>query len=240
MAQLLVSVRTTEEAREAMRGGASIIDVKEPDHGPLGCAAPEQLTAIRQVVEPAIMLSAACGELLEQSAGEAWERVGRALRGFQLAKVGLAGCAATSDWGMRWRNFRSRLPAGVTLVAVVYADWRRARAPAPAEVIEQAGNAACPWLLVDTYDKSTGHLFEQVGDEQLGEWVGAARQRGMSIALAGSLTPAVLSRGLGFQPDVLAVRGAACEGGRKGTVSASLVRQLVRSLDVAGVPVTSS
>ena len=38
MAQLLVSVRSADEARTALAGGASIIDVKEPDHGSLGQA----------------------------------------------------------------------------------------------------------------------------------------------------------------------------------------------------------
>ncbi|MGC1717590.1 MAG: (5-formylfuran-3-yl)methyl phosphate synthase, partial [Isosphaeraceae bacterium] len=38
VAQLLVSVRSADEARTALARGASIIDIKEPDHGSLGLA----------------------------------------------------------------------------------------------------------------------------------------------------------------------------------------------------------
>src|SRR5271166_6814929 len=38
VARLLISVRSADEARTALAGGASIIDVKEPDHGSLGQA----------------------------------------------------------------------------------------------------------------------------------------------------------------------------------------------------------
>ena len=41
MAGLLVSVRSAEEARAALAGGATVIDIKEPDRGPLGRAEPE-------------------------------------------------------------------------------------------------------------------------------------------------------------------------------------------------------
>ncbi|MCA9058935.1 MAG: hypothetical protein KDA85_10555, partial [Planctomycetaceae bacterium] len=37
--QLLVSVRNVDECRQALHGGADIIDVKEPRHGSLGRAA---------------------------------------------------------------------------------------------------------------------------------------------------------------------------------------------------------
>ena len=36
--RLLVSVRNASEARAAINGGADVIDIKEPDHGPLGMA----------------------------------------------------------------------------------------------------------------------------------------------------------------------------------------------------------
>ena len=40
--QLLVSVRSAEEARAALEGGAALIDVKEPSRGSLGSASVEQ------------------------------------------------------------------------------------------------------------------------------------------------------------------------------------------------------
>ena len=42
MTGLLVSVRDADEAEAALRGGAALIDVKEPRHGSLGRASAEQ------------------------------------------------------------------------------------------------------------------------------------------------------------------------------------------------------
>ena len=44
--KLLVSVRTIEEARAALAGGADIIDIKEPTRGSLGRADEAVLTSI--------------------------------------------------------------------------------------------------------------------------------------------------------------------------------------------------
>ena len=46
MTGLLVSVRNALEAEFAARGGANIIDVKEPARGPLGCADAQTLRNI--------------------------------------------------------------------------------------------------------------------------------------------------------------------------------------------------
>ncbi len=46
---LLVSVRDESEAREALAGGATIVDVKEPGRGPLGAAAGDVTARIAAV-----------------------------------------------------------------------------------------------------------------------------------------------------------------------------------------------
>ena len=76
--RLLVSVRNAEEALSAIRGGADIVDIKEPANGSLGRASLENLTAIatclrdamadagRSGAEP-VPLSIALGEVEEWS-----------------------------------------------------------------------------------------------------------------------------------------------------------------------------
>ena len=49
MAGLLVSVRSADEARTALAGGATVIDVKEPERGPLGRADPATWRAANPV-----------------------------------------------------------------------------------------------------------------------------------------------------------------------------------------------
>ena len=62
---LLVSVRDPAEARDALAGGAAIIDVKEPFAGPLGAASTETIGAIAAVVGRKAPWTLACGELIE-------------------------------------------------------------------------------------------------------------------------------------------------------------------------------
>src|SRR3954454_6660925 len=88
MTGLLVSVRSADEARAAVAGGATIVDVKEPDRGPLGCAGAATWRAVRRVVPATVPVSVALGELgdwEEQAIPSTADWAGLAYR-----KVGLA------------------------------------------------------------------------------------------------------------------------------------------------------
>src|SRR5205807_1071510 len=70
LARLLVSVRSPDEALAAIKGGADIIDVKEPAHGPLGRADAAVWRAVREAVPPSIPVSVALGEWDEWRHGD--------------------------------------------------------------------------------------------------------------------------------------------------------------------------
>src|SRR2546427_8549907 len=57
--QLLISVAGPAEARAALRGGADVIDAKDPRRGALGPVSVQRLAAIRAAVAGARPLSAA-------------------------------------------------------------------------------------------------------------------------------------------------------------------------------------
>lgn len=226
MTRLLVSVRNGEEAAVALAGGASWIDVKEPLQGPLGAPSREQLRDVRQAVSDRATLSAALGELTCQT----YLPLLAHFEGFSYVKVGLSGCAATRGWQRLWRDWAARLPGGVQPVAVAYADFAAAEAPDLEEVLEVARCHGGKWILLDTFDKRSGNLWDHLREAQLAEFLGQARASGISTALAGSLAGESLSRAAALGPDVVAVRGAACRGGRAGCVDADLVEQLVHQL----------
>ena len=74
MPGLLVSVRSADEARAALAGGADVIDIKEPGRGPLGRADEATWRAVRAEVAGRVPVSAALGELaawLNAKAGDA-------------------------------------------------------------------------------------------------------------------------------------------------------------------------
>ena len=88
--RLLVSVRSAEEARAALAGGADLIDIKEPAHGALGAADRAAMIAIVAAVAGHVPVSAALGELANPAQLDA------SLAGqIAFAKFGLAGCGET-------------------------------------------------------------------------------------------------------------------------------------------------
>jgi uncharacterized protein (UPF0264 family) len=240
---LLVSVRNAAEAAEALDGGAAIIDVKEPRHGPLGAAEPEAIAAVARVVGTLRPWTMACGELGggELGGDAADESVARSIRSRfdrmlallggsavppAAVKIGLAGAAGT-DWQRRLLAVFESLPAGSDRVAVAYADWQQAGAPSPPEVIAAAAGLNCPVLLIDTFDKTAGGLFTCCPPGMPATWVAAARAARLQVALAGRITPAEIQSAWDLRPDVVALRSAVCFNGRDGAVQAGLVRSAV-------------
>ena len=230
MSQLLVSVRSVEEARIAITSGVDILDVKEPSHGALGAATVETMRAIGQLATEHRPVSVALGELAE------WEferyRSGD-LADVQFAKLGLAHCAKLVDWPTRWRAAVESLPATVSRVAVAYADQQLAHSPPWQSVIEEAVPLQCDVLLVDTFDKRRGRLMDWMKIPDLEQIVRAAGEARMKCALAGSLTNDDIAWIRRFiNVDVYAVRTAACAGGRNGRVSEAAIRELQSNLAV--------
>src|SRR3989441_478964 len=88
--QLLISVAGPAEARAALRGGADVIDAKDPWRGALGPVSVQRLAAIRAAVAGARPLSAAVGDATSEDAVAG--SVAAALSvGVAFVKLGLAG-----------------------------------------------------------------------------------------------------------------------------------------------------
>lgn len=225
MTRLLVSVRSAEEARRAVRGGADLIDVKEPARGALGAADSKVWRDVVSVVAGRRPCSAALGELRELD-----RTPSQALDGLPFVKAGLAGCAAQPNWWEDWRGLRDDLPTGVRLVAVAYADQATADSPPPEEVLERAASLQLPLLLIDTFSKRQGALLEHLSAERLRALIECARKLGMATVVAGSLTAANWDPVLAASPDWVGVRGAVCEGNRRGALSERRVRVLRNQL----------
>src|SRR5947209_3237758 len=127
MADLLVSVRSAGEARAALAGGATVIDVKEPDRGPLGRADVAVWRDVREAVPPEVPVSVALGELRDWRGIEGPGR--EAFAGLTYRKLGLAGSGP--GWAEEWSRLRDAWGAGPPWIAVAYADWIEADAPHP-------------------------------------------------------------------------------------------------------------
>ncbi len=236
MTQLLVSVRDADEAAIALASGVSLIDVKEPDRGPLGAADAATICAVVDRIAGGVPVSVALGEL---TSGEAQPQHIPS-QGVAFAKVGLAGCAEDPQWLGRWTEFAAGLPAGTSPVAVTYADWRLALAPSPHEVLSAARAVGCGAVLIDTFDKRRGSLTDLWHRRELAEYVHAIRQLGLLSVVAGSLCFKTIPLVLPIRPDYVAVRGAACHGKRTGSIDSDTVRRLVELVESGKQPAEKS
>lgn len=211
---LLVSVRDPDEARAALAGGATLLDVKEPANGPLGRAEPQTWDAIRAVAPPGIPVSVALGELAEYSS-HADQAPPPDFAGIVYRKLGLAGSGPR--WREDWSRLRDRLGTGPAWIAVAYVDWREIPAtlptPSPREVLEEAVEAGCAGILVDTWNKRAD--APRV-DLSWRDFVDRARDLGLIVAIAGGLDLRAIRQLRPLLPDYFAVRGAACANGERG------------------------
>lgn len=208
--RLLVSVRNAEEARAAIRGGADIIDVKEPAAGSLGMA---PITAITEIIEtvtahaPQIPCSVALGELLELP-----QSIPSIANTVRWLKMGLSGCRNQPDWLERWMDTRERIRPHGAWIAVAYVDAEAAAAPPIQDVLDAAIQTNCAGLLLDTFSKTSGTLLDAVTSTGLREIASRAQAAGLLIALAGRVRRDDLPTLLAMNPDVIAVRSAVCRG----------------------------
>ncbi len=235
MTGLLVSVRDATEAQAALLGGADIIDIKEPRAGSLGAASPETWQSVAAVVAGQASLSIALGELMELDLAE----LSHLPADTDYAKIGLANCRELRDWPHRWQNAWKRLPGTVTRVAVCYVDEHRACSPPWEQILEEATEASCQCLLLDTFNKTAGNLLSHWDLDQLVTVVSRAADRGLFVVAAGSLGGAELSLVSKAGVRFLAVRGAVCQPDRTGRLERELVRQLKLACDTRGTSTVS-
>jgi uncharacterized protein (UPF0264 family) len=223
--QLLVSVRDDTEAAAAVAGGADIVDAKEPSAGALGAVSGDVLSAIIAAVRGARSVTAALGDAVDE---HVVERDARAFvsAGVALVKVGFAGVESRN-------RVDSLIAAAVRgargkVIAVAYADHNRAGTVAAETILEAAVHGGAAGLLIDTADKSGPGLLGVMPGDTIGRLVAAARAAGLVTALAGRLTAADLPFIRGTGADVAGVRGAACDDGRTGRISAPRIARLAR------------
>ncbi len=228
--RLLVSVRAGDEVPEALAGGADIIDAKEPAHGSLGPVSPEVLLAIAARVPEPVPLSVALGDFTDPDAVRlAVAGAGVPIRRVPTyVKLGFAGErseAAVVSLVAAAMEAADAMAIGPIVVPVAYADHDNADSAGPGEVLRAAMAAGARAFLIDTYLKDGRGLLQWIALERLRGLAAGARSAGVLLALAGSLDLAALDHIAGIA-DVIGVRGAACRGGRTGSVEARLVMRV--------------
>jgi uncharacterized protein (UPF0264 family) len=213
MSSLLVSVRSITEAQAALRGGADLIDIKDPSRGSLGRADDATLCAIADAVVPHAPISAALGELVDHEPLPTQSFLQRA----RFVKIGLANAGAT-HWQDNVHLLRSALAAiapDCRLAIAAYADSARAGSPLLDEVLDFAIEYHLPAMLIDTWQKDGTTILDSLSMSQLTEVCHRCREAGIELALAGSINKRMIEDLQDLQPNWFAVRGAACRLGNR-------------------------
>jgi uncharacterized protein (UPF0264 family) len=232
--RLLVSVANATEASAALVGGADVIDAKDATAGALGAVSLDAFSEIRDVVGGARLLTAALGDASDEASVERSAHAYVAA-GAVLVKVGFAGMVNPFRVGAILSAAVRGAEAGnhkAGVVAVAYADADRVASIPTDPLVDVASRAGAQGLLLDTADKTGPGLRGLVTPIALAQWVGKAHDAGLLVALAGQLTVDDLSFVREAGADIVGVRGAACEGGRNGRVTAERVRQLSSQFSV--------
>ena len=249
--RLLVSVRNVVEAESALAGGCHVLDLKEPDRGPLGMADSSTIAAVIAHIQNSnlsVPMSVALGEVVDWKSGRSVPRLSARI---SYLKLGTAGLGTGTGWTGHFGDIKRRFEAvsgrtfggrGETAsdgesppsnwIAVAYADWEAANGPAPEDVIEMATTCGLVGVLIDTFLKANGGLFAWLTGDRLQSLAALARSRNLSLALAGRLQIGDIPNLLSLGPEIVGIRSAACRAGvRTGDIDAAAVRAFRQALD---------
>jgi uncharacterized protein (UPF0264 family) len=226
---LLVSVVNSEEAEEAVKGGADILDLKNPREGSLGAAHPKLVSEVCQRFGQILPVSAAIGDFPHLPNAAALAALCAADLGADYIKVGLLGSrseqqavdllASISD-ALAWRGSKAKL------IAAAYADYREAGTLEPRLLPGVARRANVAGCMIDTLDKKGTCLFDSLDSDSLREFIGECGRYGLLSALAGSLKPCHVGLLRTLGPHIVGVRGAACQSGvRTGSIDRQRVAE---------------
>ena len=230
MTLMLASVADAEEARQVARGGADIVDFKDPSRGAIGAVEPATVAEGVLALDGAARSSATLGD--PPYAADALVERARALKraGVDTLKLALDAASLAA-----LQAPLAELAREIGLVGMLFAD----EAP-DFDLIPQLAALGFAGAMLDTRRKGAGRLIDYLDVARLGVFCARCRAAGLTSGLAGSLEAPDIPRLLLVAPDILGFRGALCVGrdrlARIDGKAVALVRDLIPRERVADTP----
>jgi (5-formylfuran-3-yl)methyl phosphate synthase len=230
--RLMISVVSAMEAREAIAGGAEILDVKNPAEGSLGAQSPSVIREIKDLASGRSEVSAAIGDMPNLPGTAALAALGAATCGADFIKVGLRGPRSEDEAITLLREVRRAVQSfRISVIAALYADYQRAGSLHPNCLPTIAAQAGLQGCMLDTAIKDGKTLFDFLDNETLFLLGVQSHAGGLSFGLAGSLREKDLPLAKELGADIVGMRTAACRNNqRNGPLEAARVLQLHRIL----------
>jgi (5-formylfuran-3-yl)methyl phosphate synthase len=227
--RLLVSVVSADEARDAIVGGADILDVKNPAEGALGAQFPRVIRQVRAAAPGQMKVSATIGDMPNLPGTASLAALGAATCGADYVKVGLWGPRTEAEAVCLLSEVQRAVSdfPGVQVIAAGYADGCRAGTLNPRLIPGIARAAGVAGCLLDTAIKDGRGLFDFLTPDELRALTDEAHGAGLLFALAGALREQDLHLVRDLGADVAGVRTAVCRDGRRaGPLDPDRVRRL--------------
>ncbi|MHA1652204.1 MAG: (5-formylfuran-3-yl)methyl phosphate synthase [Candidatus Helarchaeota archaeon] len=230
--KLLVSPQSIEEVYEVLEGKADIIDIKRPAEGSLGANFPWIIKKVREIIPKEIELSATLGDLPNLPGTASLAALGLAHCGVNYIKAGIKGPKTKKDAIFLMKQIYHAVhdyDPSIKIVAAGYADAERFGGVSPLLIPDIAAESNSDIAMLDTAIKDGKRLFDFLSISELTQFVEKAHSYGLQAALAGSIRKEDLKPLIQIRPDIIGLRGAACENNDrlKGQIRSAKVRELV-------------
>jgi (5-formylfuran-3-yl)methyl phosphate synthase len=235
MMKLLVSPVDKEEAVRSVRGGADIIDVKNPTEGSLGANFPWVIKKVKGTLPKGTKLSATIGDLPNLPGTASLASLGACQCGVDYVKAGLFGVSEKRDALILSRMVVKAVKGYDRQIQVVlagYGDYRNIGSISPLILPDVASRAKADYVMIDTKVKDGRSLLDYMTLDEIRRFVIRAHQMKLKVGLAGSLKMEDIRKIADMKPDVIGVRGAVCaKYERKGKINEDKVRRLRKFMD---------
>lgn len=213
---LLISLKSADELRFVEEYAFPWVDLKDPASGSLGCpnadvASKFLAAADRHLDRKLCKISIALGELIEKR----WNPLVSIASSYDFCKIALAGCAGRPDWKLCADKVAVEVGGGDRLILVHYADFERASSPDWKSTLEAAASLGSRFVLIDTFDKRAGRLWDWYSPDAIRELANEAQEKRIELSIAGSLRLDELSMARELGAKIVGVRGAACQDGSR-------------------------
>ena len=211
---LMVSVQDLYEAKQALKGGADIVDVKNLQEALVGSAHPNVVKQVRDEVPSAHHASVTLGVVPNQIGTVAMAVYAAGVIDATSVKVGFM----VSDYDLALETLQASKEAlkgtNTKLIGSLFADnLLHDGGLDPDLMVKLAKESNCDGFLIDTLVKDGRNLFDFFPEERLKEMVMEGKELGMSTALSGHLKMSDLDELARVNPDIVGVRGAVCQKG---------------------------
>ncbi|MFQ5794252.1 MAG: dihydrodipicolinate synthase family protein [Candidatus Bipolaricaulia bacterium] len=229
---LMVSVQDLDEALEAERGGADVIDVKNLQEALVGSGHPFVVNQVRAQIPKEKHVSVTLGVVPNQPGTVSMAVYAAALLNAASVKVGFVNTDYDTAVEILQESRRALEGSDTKLIGSLFADNPLYDGLAPHLMVQLAKDGECDGFLIDTLTKDGRNLFDFIPEDKLRDMVFEGKQLGMSTALSGHLRMDNLDELARINPDIVGVRGAVCnKGDRRTGVEREAVAELKHELD---------